>query len=232
MSKLCTNLGAILLAGGLLLAGSHPALAGRYESQDRSGQFFLSPMLGYTIPAGALADANYDQIYASWRKEGISFTGEFGFYVTNCTIVGLEMSYSSFHPRDLAVFGAGVDDSRVRIRRFGGYFQYLMIPSGAVRPFFKVGAGFFEAQRISMPQAGTSPVEYRDYTLGAKPAFSGGVGVMANIAPLLSVQLSIEGVSLNSFGAAWDGEGETLGPLRKNMLFFPVYASISYHFPN
>jgi hypothetical protein len=107
-----------------------------------------------------------------------------------------------------------------------------MIPSGNIRPFIKAGAGFFEAERISMPVPESSPMEYRDYTLGAKPVFSGGFGIMANLNSLLSLQFSIEGINLNTFSAAWDGEGTTLGPLRKNMLFFPVYASISYHLPN
>ncbi len=232
MTKLCTLVSVLTLS--LLLVGSLAthAEAAVYTDDDRTGQFFLCPMIGLSIPVGALADANYDQVYASWRKEGISLTGAVGLYITNSSIVGLEMSYSTFNPRDLAIFRNDVDRSRVRVRRFGGYFQYLVVPNGRLRPFIKLGAGFFEIERISMPQPGTTPLNYRDYTLGAKPVMSGGVGVMANVNSLLSLQFSIEGVSLNSFSAAWDTEGQTLGPLRKNMLFFPVYASISYHFVN
>lgn len=228
MLKLCTVALVCFLGIGTAISG-----AGLYARDiatiDRTGSIFVAPKFGISYPMGALADANYDRIYASWRKEGITLTGEVGYYATNSSIIGFEASYSDFHPRHIGVFPNGVDESRVRVRRFGVYFQYLLVPSGRYRPFLKAGAGLFEVSRISMPQPGTDPVEYRDYTLGAKPVFSGGLGINASLNSGLGLSLSVEAVSLNSFSAAWETSGETIGPLRKNMLFFPVYFGLSFH---
>ncbi|MGB5107284.1 MAG: hypothetical protein WBP29_07945 [Candidatus Zixiibacteriota bacterium] len=197
---------------------------------DRTGTAFVAPKFGFTFPVGALSDANYQLIASSWRKEGITLTGEFGYFITNSIVGGLEISYSNFHPKNISIFPDDrVDESRVRIRRVGIYLQYFMISTGKYRPFMKLGLGLFEASRISMPTKTGDVIEYKDYSLGAKPVFLGGGGIQANITPKFSVSFSIEAVSLNSFSSAWETSGATVGPLHTNMLFFPVYFGIIYH---
>ncbi len=195
---------------------------------DRSGSVYISPRLGLSYPVGALSDANYNKPASSWRKEGLSLTGEIGYYVTNSTVAGMEVSYSNFHPRTITGFDA-VDDSRVRIRRAGLFIQYSLMPTGKYRPFMKLGAGLFEITRISMPTIGADTLEYRDYTLGAKPVGIVGFGVHANFSPKLTGSFAIEAVWLNSFSSAWETTGSAVGPLNKNMLYFPVYFSLLYH---
>ncbi len=197
---------------------------------DRTGTMFVAPKLGFTFPVGALADANYSRYASSWRKEGITLTAEIGYYFTKSSIGGLEMSYSNFHPKSVSIFSAeGVDKSRVRIRRIGIYLQYFIVAAGKYRPYMKLGAGLFEASRISLPQASAGAIEYKDYSLGAKPVFSVGAGIHAAFSENLSFSFSVEAVSLNSFSSSWETSGATLGPLRSNMLFFPVYFGILYH---
>lgn len=220
--RLFTVIGLIVLA----LAPQTPA-SERWDF-DRTGTAYIGGRLGASFPVGALADANYELIASSWRKEGISVTGEFGYFITNSTIGGLEISYASFHPRDLAEF-RGKDESRVRIRRFGLFVLYNLVGEGRYRPFMKLGLGLFEASRISMPQHDTDPVEYRDFSLGAKPVYSIGFGLHTEFTSKVSAQLTVEAVSLNSFSSAWESAGKTIGPLNKNMLFFPVHFGVLYH---
>lgn len=212
----------------LVLTLAFPARGSQPWDSDRTGSVYLGGRLGVSFPVGALADANYDLIASSWRKEGISVTGEFGYFITNSTIGGLEIAYTNFRPRDLAAFH-GKDDSRVRIRRFGLFVMYNLVGEGRYRPFMKLGLGLFEASRISMPQYGTDPVEYRDYSLGAKPVYSVGFGLHTELTHRMSLQMTVEAVSLNSFSAAWESAGKTIGPLHKNMLYFPVYLGLLYH---
>lgn len=216
---------------GLILLACASVHAGTPISElDRTGTVFVAPKLGFTFPVGALADANYQLLASSWRKEGITLTGEVGYYVTNSTVGGLEVSYSNFHPKNISLFsGKGVDQSRVRIRRFGLFLQYFMVSTGKYRPFLKLGAGLFDVNRISLPQSNAGAIEYKDYSLGAKPVFSIGAGVHGAITPSLSATFSIEAVSMNSFNASWETSGATVGPLRQNMLIFPVYFGIVYH---
>jgi hypothetical protein len=107
-----------------------------------------------------------------------------------------------------------------------------MVPTGRYRPFLKLGAGIFEACRISMPQPAHDLVIYSDYSLGGSPFFSLGIGFLGYISPTLSASFSVEAVSLNSFNLSWETSGFTYGPLNKNMLFFPIYFSLLYHLPN
>lgn len=200
----------------------------RLSDVDRTGSVYFAPKFGFTFPVGALADANYKLYASSWRKEGITLTGDFGYFVTNSTVAGMEISYSNFHPKSVGIYPVGVDQSRVRIRRGGIFMQYYMISSGKYRPYVKLGAGLFEASRISMPQIVAGGIEYVDYSLGAKPVFSGGLGIHGTITANISILFSIEAVSLNSFSSSWETTGATLGPLRKNMLFFPVYFGVMY----
>lgn len=220
----------LFLVALVFLIPSIAGIASTLTDLDRTGTAFVAPKFGFTFPVGALSDANYQLIASSWRKEGITLTGEFGYFITNSTVGGLEISYSNFHPKNISIFPSGkIDHSRVRIRRVGIYLQYFMIGEGKYRPFMKLGAGLFEASRISMPQSTDGVIEYKDYSLGAKPVFSGGGGIQANITPNISASFSIEAVSLNSFSSSWETSGATVGPLRKNMLFFPVYFGIIYH---
>jgi hypothetical protein len=216
----------------LVLLSSTMCIAGRYSDFDRDGSVYLSPKIGYSLPVGALADQDYTKPAASWRKEGITFSLEAGYYLSNATVFGIEASYSTFNPKQLAVLSADSDQSRVRIRRIGVFLQYQMVPTGRYRPFIKLGAGFFEASRFSLPQPAQDPVIYSDYSLGGKPVFSLGIGFLGYISPTLSASLSVEAVSMSSFNSSWETSGFTYGPLNKNMLFFPVYFSLLYHFSN
>ncbi len=196
---------------------------------DRSGSVFISPKFGISYPMGALANANYQVIAASWRKEGITLAGDVGYYISNSTIAGMEISYSNFHPKSVSIYPEGTDRSRVRIRRVGIFMQYSLVADGKYRPYMKLGAGLFEANRISMPQLVAGSIQYKDYSLGAKPVFSIGLGINGSITSNISLTFSIEAVSLNSFSASWETSGATVGPLRENMLFFPVYFGLMYH---
>jgi len=216
----------------LLLLSGTVCIAGRYSELDRTGSVYLSPKLGYSLPVGALADRDYTKPAASWRKDGISFTLEAGYYLSNTSVFGIEMSYSTFNPKHLAVLSTDQDQSRVRIRRVGVFLQYQMVSTGRYRPFIKLGAGIFEASRFSLPQPAHDPVIYSDYSLGGNPVFSLGVGFLGYISRTLSASLSVEAVSMNSFSSSWETSGSAYGPLNKNMLFFPVYLSLLYHLPN
>lgn len=219
-----------LIAALTVLACASAQANNPLSELDRTGTVFVAPKLGFTFPVGALADANYQLLASSWRKEGITLTGEIGYYITNSTVGGLEISYSNFHPKHISLFtGEGVDQSRVRIRRFGLYLQYFVVSAGKYRPFVKLGAGLFDVNRISLPQSNAGAIEYKDYSLGAKPVFSIGAGVHGAVTSNLSATFSIEAVSMNSFNASWETSGATVGPLRKNMLIFPVYFGIVYH---
>ncbi len=198
------------------------------DDLDRSGTVYISPRLGISFPVGALADANYTVAAASWRRQGYTLSGEFGYFVTNATVAGLEISYSTFGPRSVSVFGDS-DESHVRIRRAGVFTQYSLLPTGKYRPFMRLGAGLFDASRISMPHLDNDSLEYRDYTLGAKPVGTIGFGIHADFSPQISGSFAIEAVWLNSFSSAWDTDGASIGPLHKNMLFFPVYFGLLYH---
>ncbi len=213
----------------LCLLSVTTSAADRLVDIDRTGSVFFAPKLGISYPMGALADANYKLIASSWRKEGITLTGEFGYYITKSTVAGMELSYSNFHPKSVSIFPEGIDHSRVRIRRGGIFMQYFMVSTGKYRPFAKLGIGLFEANRISLPQIVDDEVVYNDYSLGAKPVYSFGLGVHGSVNSSISLTFSIEAVSLNSFSSAWETSGATLGPLRKNMLFFPVYFGLMYH---
>lgn len=213
-----------------LVCGQTGVAAGTYDL-DRTGSFHIAPRFGFSYPAGVLSDANYNTGAASWRKEGVTISGEFGYYLSNSTVFGLEASYSNFPPKDLGTFAdPELDQSRVRIRRFAMYLKYQMVPRGAFRPFLKLSVGYFDASRINMPQPETDPVEYKEYSLGAKPAFSGGAGIVWYISRPFSLELAVEAISLNSFSSSWETSGGVLGPLRSNMLFFPVYFGLSFHF--
>jgi hypothetical protein len=120
----------------------------------------------------------------------------------------------------------------VRIRRAGIFLQYQMVSTGRYRPFIRLGAGFFEASRFSLPQPAQDPVTYSDYSLGGRPVFSLGIGFLGYISRSLSASLSVEAVSMNSFGSSWETSGLTYGPLNKNLHFSPVYFSLLYHLPN
>ena len=197
---------------------------------DRSGSFYISPRIALTFPAGALADGNYHRIAACWRQEGLTASGELGYYMSNSTVAGLEVAYSNFPPKQLAeIEKPELDRSRVRIRRCAIFLKYQMVPLGSFRPFFKLAFGFFEVNLINLPQPDTDPLEYNEYSLSAKPAFSGGVGFTWYLSGTFSAEFSVEAVSLNSFSSAWEGSGTTSTPLRKNLLFFPVYFALSYH---
>jgi hypothetical protein len=216
----------------LVLLSSTICVAGRYSELDRAGSVYLSPKFGYSLPVGALADQDYTKPAASWRKDGVSFTLEAGYYLSNTSVFGIEGSYSTFNPKQLAGFSADSDQSRVRIRRAGIFLQYQMVSTGRYRPFIKLGAGLFEASRFSLPQPSQDPVIYSDYSLGGRPVFSLGIGFLGYISRTLSASFSVEAVSMNSFGSSWETSGSTYGPLNKNMLFFPVYFSLLYHLPN
>ena len=218
----------------LVLLSSTVCIAGRYSEFDRTGSVYLSPKLGFSFPVGALADQDYTKPAASWRKEGISLTLEAGYYLSNTSVFGMEISYSTFNPKHLAVLATDwdQDQSRVRIRRAGVFLQQQMVSTGRYRPFIKLGAGLFDASRISLPQPAHDPVIYGDYSLGGSPFFSLGIGFLGNISPTLSASFSVEAISMNSFNLSWETSGFTYGPLNKNMLFFPVYFSLLYHFPN
>lgn len=218
----------------LLLLSSTTALAGRYLEIDRTGSVYLSPKFGFSVPVGALADKDYTKPAASWRKEGITLTLEAGYYLSNTSVFGVEISYSNFSPKQLEVLSTDweQDQSRVRIRRAGIFLQYQMVSAGRYRPFLKLGAGLFEASRISLPQPAHDPVIYSDYSLGGKPVFSLGIGFQGYISPSLSASLSVEAVSMNSFASSWETSGFTYGPLNKNLLFFPFYFSLLYHLSN
>ncbi|MBK7091957.1 MAG: hypothetical protein IPH59_09610 [bacterium] len=218
-----------LICALLALFSTTLTATNRLVDIDRTGSVFFAPKLGISYPMGALADANYKLIASSWRKEGITLTGEFGYYITKSTVAGMELSYSNFHPKSVSIFPDGVDESRVRFRRGGIFMQYYMVSTGKYRPFVKLGLGLFEANRISLPQIVEDEVVYKDYSLGAKPVYSFGLGVHGSVTPNISLTVSIEAVSLNSFSSAWETSGATLGPLRKNMLFFPVYFGMMYH---
>jgi hypothetical protein len=216
----------------LLLLSSTVCVAGRYSELDRTGSVYLSPKFGYSLPVGALADRDYTKPAASWRKDGISVTLEAGYYLSNTSVFGIEASYSTFNPKQLAVLSADSDQSRVRIRRVGVFLQYQMVPTGRYRPFIKLGAGFFEASRFSLPQPASDPVSYGDYSLGGRPVFSLGIGFLGYISRTLSASFSVEAVSMKSSNSSWETSGSTYGPLNKNMLFFPVYFGLLYHLPN
>lgn len=198
---------------------------------DRTGSVFVSPKLGFTFPVGALASGNFQSMAASWRKEGISLSAEVGYYLSNSTIGGMEIAYSTFNPKRLAAFAldGSQDKSRVRIRRFEIYLQYQVVQTGRYRPFLKLAAGFFDISRISMPVPYTNPLVYQDYSLGSRPVFSTGFGITANLTRSISVAFSVEAVDLNSYSGTWETSGATIGPLATNMLFFPVYFSVAYH---
>lgn len=219
---------SVIVAALCLLAATSLA-AKRPAEIDRSGSVFVSPKFGISYPMGALADANYQVIAASWRKEGITLAGDVGYYITNSTIAGMEISYSNFHPKSVSIYPRGTDKSRVRIRRVGIFMEHFMVAEGKYRPFLKLGAGLFEANRISMPQLEAGTIQYKDYSLGAKPVFSIGLGINGSFTSNISLTFSIEAVSLNSFSASWETSGATVGPLRENMLFFPVYFGLLYH---
>ncbi len=218
------------IALALLCVLSATSLASKRPADiDRTGSVYVAPKFGISYPMGALADANYQVIAASWRKEGITLTGDFGYYITNSTVAGMEVSYSNFHPKTVSIYPEGTDESRVRIRRVGIFMQYSLVANGKYRPYMKLGAGLFEANRISMPQLEAGGIQYKDYSLGAEPVFSIGLGIHGSITPDISLAFSIEAVSLNSFSASWETSGATVGPLRENMLFFPVYFGLMYH---
>lgn len=213
----------------LCLFSATSSAAKRPADIDRTGSVFIAPKFGISYPMGALADANYQVIAASWRKEGITLAGDFGYYITNSTVAGMEISYSNFHPKTVSIYPRGTDKSRVRIRRVGIFMQHYMVANGKYRPYLKLGAGLFEANRISMPQLEAGGIQYKDYSLGAKPVFSIGLGIHGSIKNNISLTFSIEAVSLNSFSSSWETSGATVGPLRENMLFFPVYFGFVYH---
>jgi hypothetical protein len=216
----------------LLLLSGTVCIAGQYSELDRTGSVYLSPKFGYSLPVGALADQDYTNPAASWRKDGISFSLETGYYLSSTSVLGIEASYSTFNPKRLAVFSQDQDRSRIRIRRAGVFLQYQIVSAGRFRPFIKLGAGIFEASRFSLPQPASDPVIYRDYSLGGSPVISLGIGFLGQISQTLSASLSVESVSMKSFNLSWETSGNTYGPLNKNMLFFPVYLSLLYHFPN
>lgn len=211
----------VVLASAVAAATPPPDL-------ERSGTAYISPRLGISFPVGALADANYNAAAASWRKQGYTLSGEFGYFVSNSTVAGLELSYSTFGPRSVSVFG-DADDSHVRIRRAGVFMQYSLLQSGKYRPFMRLGAGLFDASRVSMPRFDNDSLQFHDYTLGAKPVGTIGFGIHADFSPQISGSFAIEAVWLNSFSSAWDTDGASIGPLRKNMLYFPVYFGLLYH---
>jgi hypothetical protein len=223
--------GIVIFLGFLLLGAT--CFAGSWSDLERAGSVYLSPKFGFSFPVGALADEDYTKPAASWRKEGITLTLEAGYFVSNSSVFGLEVSYSTFGAKHLSELSCEweQDQSRVRIRRVGVFFQYQLVPDGRYRPFLKLGAGLFDASRISMPQPAHDPVIYNDYSLGGKPVFSFGLGFVGYISTTLSASLSVEAVSLNSFASSWETSGFTYGPLNKNMLFFPAYFSVLYHFP-
>jgi hypothetical protein len=218
----------------VLLLLSAAAIADDLAEFDRSGSIYISSKIGYTLPSGPLANGDYQGVASSWRKDGYTVTGEVGYYLSNSSIGGIELSYSSFNPKRLTALAANgsQDHSRVRIRRFELFFQYQMIPTGRFRPFLKLGAGIFDISRFSMPLPGSSPLSYRDYSLSAKPVFSAGVGITAYISPRLSAAVSVEGVNMNSCSGFWETSGASLGPINENMMFLPVYVSVAYHLSN
>ena len=216
----------------LLLLSSTVCIAGRYSELDRTGSVYLSPKFGYSLPVGALADQDYTKPAASWRKDGISVTLEAGYYLSNTSVFGIEGSYSTFNPKQLAGFSVNSDKSRVRIRRAGVFLQYQMVSTGRYRPFIKLGAGIFEASRFSLPQPASDPVICSDYSLGGSPVFSLGIGFLGYISRTLSASFSVEAVSMKSSNSSWETSGSTYGPLNKNMLFFPLNFGLLYHLPN
>ncbi len=220
----------IIVTALVLVCASH-AFAGAHLDLDRTGSVYLSPKFAYAIPMGAMADENYNDPASSWRKDGFSLTLEAGCYLSNTSIAGLELSYSTFSPKRLSILAAAgqKDKSRMRIRRASVFYQYQVVPTGKYRPFIKVGVGIFDANRWSMPQPGNDPVTVGDYTLGGQPAFSAGIGFVSDLTPTLSASFSIEGIYLNSCRSSWQTAGANTGPLNQNLLFVPVYFSILYH---
>jgi hypothetical protein len=215
-----------------VLLSSTVCFAGQDWEIDRTGSVYLSPKLGYSLPVGALADQDYNKPSASWRKDGVSFTVEAGYYLSNASVFGIEASYSTFNPKSLAALPAGTDQSRVRIRRAGIFLQYQMVSTGRYRPFVKLGVGLFEASRFSLPQPSHDPVTYSDYSLGGDPAISLGIGFLGSISRTLSASFSIEAVSMTSYNSSWETSGSSYGPLNKNMTFLPFSLGLIYHLPN
>lgn len=218
-----------ILFFAILLAASQAAVAGGVYELDRSGSFYLQPRAAYTFPSGYLASADYNATASSWRTEGPTFSLEVGCYLSNSTIGGIELAYTDLPAKQLSALGSTEDDSRVRIRRFSVFLKYQMVPRGSVRPFMKLGYGYYDIDRFSMPVPGTSPVEHHDYSISGKPAFSGGIGVVLYISRLLSAELSLETVYLNSVSASWSSDAGTSETLQQNLYFFPVYVGFSWH---
>jgi hypothetical protein len=205
------------------------AVAGGVSELDRSGSFYLQPRAAYTFPSGYLASTDYNAVASSWRTGGPSFSLELGFYLSNSTISGIELDYTDLPPKQLNDPGSADDDSRVRIRRLSVFLKYQMIPRGDIRPFMKLGYGYYDIDRFSMPIPGTSPVGHRDYSLSGKPAFSGGIGIVMYISRPLSAELSFEAVYLNSVSASWNSDAGTSSTLQQNLYFFPIYVGFSWH---
>jgi hypothetical protein len=219
---------------GLVLLLCNVCQADMIIDLDRTGTVYVSPKLGLAIPLGALADEDYTSPAASWRKEGVALTIDFGYYVSTSSIVGVTASYSSFTAKQLSTLptAGGTDNSRMRIRFGGVFYQYMLIPTGKYRPFAKLGVGMFDANRWLTPVPGSNPTEYRDYSMGGKPAFSFGIGFTGEVSPRLSASLSAEAMYLNSTSSSWTTSGASIGPLNQNMLFLPVYLSVIYHLSN
>jgi hypothetical protein len=213
----------------LLTATTLSANQGTWEL-DRSGYLYFQARGAYTFPSGYLSSTNYRAAASSWRTEGFSAGLEVGYYLSNSTVGGIELSYSHFPPKEMgALTGGASDDSRVRVRRFSVFVKYQMVPRGTVRPFIKVGYGYYDLSRFAMPVPGTEPLETREYSISGKPAFSGGLGIVWYISTTFSAELSLEAIYLNSFSAGWSSVESGSGPLKTNLYFFPVFCGISWH---
>ena len=205
--------------------------AGGLDHFDRSGSVYFASRMALSFPAGALASSHFGMPASSWREEGITVSFDVGWHLTNSTIFGIAVSYSNFNSKDLPYFANDQieDNSRVRVRRTGIFMQYQMVPSGVVRPFLKLGFGFAEIDRISFPAFESGVPHFGDHTISAKPVFSGGTGLTCYFSRVFSLSLTLEAVSMNTFRSSWETSGKTIGPLYKNLLFFPLSFGIRYH---
>jgi hypothetical protein len=213
----------------LILLVASTAAAGHFNL-DRTGAFYFSPRGAFTLPSGALADVDYRQPASSWRKEGYTAASEVGYFFSNSTSLGLDLAYTVLPPRWLnALDDPSVDESEVRVYRLGLFIKHHLVPNGSVRPFLKLGAGYFEMRRLDMPRPGSEPLVALDYTLTGEAYFVAGLGFAWEISRFFSAEASVEGIRMNSFSSKWSTADGDVGPLHHNLIYFPIYLGLSFH---
>ena len=200
------------------------------SGRNRTGVFYVALRGGITYPSGALANSDFQQPASSWRAEGWTFATELGYYFSGSTCGGLDLAFSEFPPKDLGSdLDAELDDSRVVVWRATAFLKYYMMPSGSVRPFIKLCAGFYETRRYAMPVPGSEPITYEDYSLTSQAAFQVGLGFSWDLSSFLSAEISAESIHLNAVSSSWSTSSGSVGPLMNNLMFFPFYAGLTFH---